>query len=522
MNQVTRSSNLRVAEAEMMTKSLQQENDILRFQLNDLINREKNQRLELQRLRAHRDVEVSALVNASTQQLKGEVERLKGLLEPTSSSLSQALAEKDKIVNEKEQLLAEVERMRKTTEDDENTHGGRVQILETIIAKSQAMTSTILQSVEAFQRHVLPNFKVVNGQINKSSKANDPDGPNKLLDELQKLEAGIALLRVIVDAKNDTLVLIRGKLKQENEELRAELAKATESPSIQHEAAPTQQEASRDHESHVEKDLLRHEIHALQDLYSTKFKQMQAMLKAYQQAETTQQASYNEIRRECQSLQARLATVEASRCQLEENLKDETSARSQLVTNIYHMRKENEALKSELEMVKVNQKFFRGHARKGRLPMDKMDLVNTVNQLLLENSKLRNDNVTLEEDVKTQRRSNVLERVKSVVTARDVALCASNKVGDSELASKLARVRLQQFGGQGSLAQLAFMNGNAGLSPTMSPHLLGETLGFAGWSSPSAEATATTKPTKMGDIYNSGHADIAQHGGLRERGSLSR
>lgn len=76
-----------------------------------------------------------------------------------------------------------------------------------------------------------------------------------------------------------------------------------------------------------------------QDLYSTKFKQMQAMLKAYQQAETTQQASYNEIRRECQSLQARLATVEASRCQLEENLKDETSARSQLVTNIYHMRK---------------------------------------------------------------------------------------------------------------------------------------------------------------------------------------
>lgn len=90
------------------------------------------------------------------------------------------------------------------------------------------------------------------------------------------------------------------------------------------------------------------------------------------------------------------------------------------------------------------------------------------------------------------------------------------------MASKLARVRLQQFGGQGSLAQLAFMNGNAGLSPTMSPHLLGETLGFAGWSSPSAEATATTKPTKMGDIYNSGHADIAQHGGLRERGSLSR
>ena len=31
----------------MMAKSLQQENDILRFQLNDLINREKNQVSEL-------------------------------------------------------------------------------------------------------------------------------------------------------------------------------------------------------------------------------------------------------------------------------------------------------------------------------------------------------------------------------------------------------------------------------------------------------------------------------------------
>ena len=60
--------------------------------------------------------------------------------------------------------------------------------------------------------------------------------------------------------------------------------------------------------------------------------------------------------------------------------------------------------------------------------MEKMDLINTVNQLLSENSKLRSDKVALEEDLKTQRRTNVLERVKSVVSARDVALCASNKV----------------------------------------------------------------------------------------------
>lgn len=32
------------------------------------------------------------------------------------------------------------------------------------------------------------------------------------MEQLQRLEAGISLLRVIVDAKNDTLVLIRGKV----------------------------------------------------------------------------------------------------------------------------------------------------------------------------------------------------------------------------------------------------------------------------------------------------------------------
>lgn len=38
-----RTTSVRSTEAETMAKSLQQENDILRFQLNDLINREKNQ-----------------------------------------------------------------------------------------------------------------------------------------------------------------------------------------------------------------------------------------------------------------------------------------------------------------------------------------------------------------------------------------------------------------------------------------------------------------------------------------------
>ena len=49
----------------------------------------------------------------------------------------------------------------------------------------------------------------------------------------------------------------------------------------------------------------------------------------------------------------------------------------------------------------VCMQFFGEATRSGRLPMEKMDLMNTVNQLLLQNNKLEGDKVALEEEVKT-------------------------------------------------------------------------------------------------------------------------
>lgn len=60
--------------------------------------------------------------------------------------------------------------------------------------------------------------------------------------------------------------------------------------------------------------------------------------------------------------------------------------------------------------------------------MEKMDLMNTMNQLLFEMNKLKGDKVSLEEELKLQRRSHVREHVERNVTARDVAMAASNKV----------------------------------------------------------------------------------------------
>jgi maltooligosyltrehalose synthase len=129
-------------------------------------------------------VEVSALVNATTQKLKGEIERLKAMLEPAASSLAQAVSEKDKALSDREQLVAEIQTMRKTIDDEGTTFGGRMKSLESAMHKSTAMASSILQSVEAFQKHVLPNFRVVPTQINKSQKTSDSDGSEKIVDEV--------------------------------------------------------------------------------------------------------------------------------------------------------------------------------------------------------------------------------------------------------------------------------------------------------------------------------------------------
>nr|XP_024400205.1 uncharacterized protein LOC112294197 [Physcomitrium patens] len=342
---------------------------------------------------------------------------------------------------------------------------------------------------------------------------------------MHKLEAGVALLRVIVDAKNDTLVLIRGKLIQENDELKADLAAAREKMSaVLLQAASDPEKKTGAIGSNPENEVLRQEIHALQDLYSAKIEQMQSTLKLYEQADTDRSIKHDQLRQEIQSLHHHITTIEASRHRLEDDLKYETSARSQLVTEIYHMRKENEALGSEIEMLKLNQKFFRGHARKGRLPMEKMDMVNTVNQLMIDNSKLRSDKAAVEEELKTQRRTNVLERVKSVVTARDVALCANNKVGDSELASKLARIRLQHLG-MYSPTQLPLTNGNPCLS-TATANLFLPAADNPDDSTPAEDPSRrpfvppATKPKKLSDMFDGGLKGFAQLAGLKDRGII--
>ncbi|KAL3692742.1 hypothetical protein R1sor_006393 [Riccia sorocarpa] len=431
----------------VLARSLRNENDLLRFQLNDIIAREKNQRVELQRLRSHRDVEVSQLVNAGTAQLKAEVEQLKGLLQSTSAQLLQALNEKEKLVSEKDQSVRALEEVRHGAATTESSLRNRLQYLEEMLTKGFTMATTLADSVDAFQRHVLPTFNPLASDLYRppSKEAAEPGAPKSLTDELSRLENGLTLLRVLVDAKNDTLVLIRGKLKQENEELRAELQVARERGSKQTLAAQQQPPPSSNEDVQFEKNMLRQELHSLQSLFNAEVKQLKAKLKMYELEDQAGHGRFEEVQNELHNLQNKLVALEGSRALLESRLKEETSARSQLVSQLFTLRKENEKLKAELETLKLNQKFLVRQPRSGRIPVEKMDLMNTMNQLLMEMNKLKGEKVALEEELKVQRRSQIREQVKKTVTARDVNMAASNKVGDLELASKLASARLQQL-----------------------------------------------------------------------------
>lgn len=236
----------------------------------------KWQRVELQRLRAHRDVEVASLVQGATQRLKDELEKLKGLLHSTSCQLLQTVAEKEKVVADNQQALVRIEELKNNAEVAQHSMASRLQAEENSCMQTSGTLTTLADSVERFQRHVLPTFKPqVPNNLKPTHKVSAEPGTNQfLMNEVQttiqqnfmipstsciwltiwhsygsswwsvgrkwvclvnvriwgpyfltcggvddwwqlaRLESGLQLLQVIVDAKNDTLVLIRGKVRQ--------------------------------------------------------------------------------------------------------------------------------------------------------------------------------------------------------------------------------------------------------------------------------------------------------------------
>ncbi|KAJ7530386.1 hypothetical protein O6H91_14G002300 [Diphasiastrum complanatum] len=365
------------------------------------------------------------------------------MLHSTSSQLLQALGEREHARNEQEEVLNFLEHAEQSTASQKNQMAEHIRFLEDTLTKNVGLLKTMANSVEAFQHHVLPTFKLSGFEDEKlSSKevlSSEAEEGTKLMEQLTRLEKGLTLLRVIVDAKNDTLVLIRGKLKQENEELKAELQTAHETKHV------TEKPMQIADEDGFEKHKLQQELQTLQSHFRAEVNDLKAKLKTYETEEQQGEGRLLEVQKEFAALLEKLNIVEASRSLLESRLKEETSERSHLILELLNLRKDHEKTKIELEIIKFNQKFLVRQTRSGRIPAEKMDLMNTVNHLLGEVNKINTEKITLNEKLKVNQRLQLYGCIKQGVTDRDIELAASNKVGDSELASKLARERLQQF-----------------------------------------------------------------------------
>eukprot|EP01018_Ginkgo_biloba_P024950 Gb_14766 [translate_table: standard] len=204
-----------------LNRSLRNKNDLLRCQMNDLIACEKAQHVELQRLRQHRDVEATSMVQFGTSQMKNEIEQLKSILQTTLGQMMQALSKREQVKNQKEQT-------RQNVANQEAHFIERIRAMEEAVNMVDNIVMTLADNVDGFQHHVLPSFKPT-GIENKKVVPDHITKGKVLLEQLTRLENGLSLLRVITDAKNDTLVLICGKLKQENEELKSKLQLIRES-----------------------------------------------------------------------------------------------------------------------------------------------------------------------------------------------------------------------------------------------------------------------------------------------------
>jgi chromosome segregation ATPase len=74
-------------------------------------------------------------------------------------------------------------------------------------------------------------------------------------------------------------------------------------------------------------------------LFNAEVKQLTEKLKKYQIEEVANQTQFSKVQQECAELQTKLMSLQSSRNMLEARLKDETSARSQLVSQLFNLRK---------------------------------------------------------------------------------------------------------------------------------------------------------------------------------------
>lgn len=108
---------------------------------------------------------------------------MKILLQSTSAQLLQALTEKEKAINDSQEAIRATEEVRRNAEVHESTMVDEFRTLEEGVAKTTGTVTALADSIEGFQRHVLPTFKPSANDISKVTRklTNKPGGPTHFM-----------------------------------------------------------------------------------------------------------------------------------------------------------------------------------------------------------------------------------------------------------------------------------------------------------------------------------------------------
>jgi len=266
---------------------------------------------------------------------------------------------------------------------------------------------------------------------------------------------------MVMDAKLETMGLIRNKLKQENQSFKQENqsfkqeleAKRLELEALGHELRLASNAAERDAGAALaEKDTLRHEFGQIQSMYNTELEALQKRLEAAEAFSAVATPG------RCRELEARVNDLEADVSRLVDEsgrlstlLSDDRDMRATLAADLVAQRGEKERLIEELTTLKLHQKFINeGPPRHGAggipsipsIPSERIDMMRMVNQMLSQNNQLKEDKILLEAKLSKLQRSCLhsaidTASIKGGPGEREIALAASEKINDLDITARI-------------------------------------------------------------------------------------
>eukprot|EP00743_Colponemidia_sp_Colp-15_P004379 GILK01004722.1.p1 GENE.GILK01004722.1~~GILK01004722.1.p1 ORF type:complete len:497 (-),score=108.97 GILK01004722.1:123-1613(-) len=439
---------------EILLASLRNENDMLRQQIASVVVREREVRQELDRTRSQHIREMEDL---QEHYQRKQVEELSRFGQQVDYSRLE-IGEIDKSRTHMQSALKDMQRTKEQLESQNEATNHRVVHCTRWVMK-------LSERIQKYEKELLPTFKPmgIDFEALKRQRQSEDVSHHRSKDDVQdsnlagagtkgsalgspavdlekaidQLDQDVEMMKMIVDAKVETLSLIRKKLRDENVVLKSELEKTLSKMSMESSVLDKSEQGLA-----IEKNALRKELEQLQEVYAQEMQKLREqtrdfddkLLHSHQEAQHFRKLS-DQLQRMCQELQAKNE-------QLHSQLEEDRTSRSHLAAELSANKKQCESLKAELEAVKMAQKFLK--VSDSRLPAEKKDLMKMLNQLLSDVNKLKEEKLNLQSQNERLHLALTQQDMSRTGFKTEIQLLADGEISDADLTSKLLRQRLGQ------------------------------------------------------------------------------